>query len=262
MLRRTLLRTSLSLLGTHLGAQALATPQPRSEAPPVALDPALVAAGVAQAWAAGMRRDLGWQARWQPMPTEAVLAALREGQVALGAYLRHPEAQRLAAQGLIHGVRPLARTDVLLAGPADDPAGIRGEGDPGRALAQVMAGHAAGACAWQPPPAGSALAALAATLGGARAWPTPPRQAGSSVAPNPQAYRLMTRADWLRLPPSQRPARIWLAGGPGLQLVCELARSLNGQHPGARLMSDWLAGPIARRAWGAPQRGGWLALPD
>lgn len=255
------------LLGTAwaAAASAWAAPRvaPRAEGPEVGVDPALVASGLTARWSQAMQRDLGWTARWTPLPSGVLLRRLEQGEVDMALYLSHPLAARLARQGLIHDQHPLARTEVLLVGPTQDAAGIRSETDPARALRQVLAAHAAGAALWQPPPADSALAALAEGLGlGPGTGSAPPQAQGKLLADTP--YRLVTRAEWQAEPAargrapgrngsntSAAPSRVWLQGGPGLHLDCELARSFRARHPGARLLVQWLQGPLGRQAFQA-----------
>lgn len=257
-------------------ASAWAAPRvaPRAEGPEVGVDPALVASGLTARWSQAMQRDLGWTARWTPLPSGVLLRQLEQGEVDMALYLSHPLAARLARQGLIHDQHPLARTAVLLVGPAQDAAGIRSETDPTRALRQVLAAHAAGAALWQPPPTDSALAALVEGLGlGPGIGAPPPQAKGKLLADTP--YRLVTQAEWLAeqaargRAPSRNgnsgstagapTSRVWLQGGPGLHLDCELARSFRARHPGARLLVQWLQGPLGRQAFQASAPA-WQAL--
>ena len=249
-------------------ASAWAAPRvaPRAEGPEVGVDPTLVASGLTARWSQAMQRDLGWTARWTPLPSGVLLRQLEQGEVDMALYLSHPMAARLAQQGLIHDQHPLARTEVLLVGPTQDAAGIRSETDPARALRQVLAAHAAGAALWQPPPADSALAALAEGMGlGPGTGSAPPQAKGKLLADTP--YRLVTRAEWQAEQAARGRAprrhggsgsntdaattRVWLQGGPGLHLDCELARSFRARHPGARLLVQWLRGPLGRQAFQA-----------
>ena len=102
-----------------LGDAAWANPRvaPRADSPEVGVDPALVASGLTTRWGQAMRRDLGWAARWTPLPSGALLRALAQGDIDMGLFLSHPQADRLAQEGLIHDRHVLARTDVLLLGP-------------------------------------------------------------------------------------------------------------------------------------------------
>lgn len=270
--RRDVLRLASALAAPTLVYPAWAGPRPpaRAEAPEVGVDPALAASGLTERWSQAMRRDMGWSARWRPLPSGTLLQQMEQGEVDLGIYLSHPQADRLAQQGLIHDLRPLARTDVLLVGPAQDLAGIRAERDPALALRQVLVAHAAGAAVWQAPPPGSALAALLERLlAGAGVNPgsgaAPLAGMASAAAararpPTDAPYRLLTRAEWLATPPArgQNAPRVWLQGGPDLRLLsleCTLARPFRAKHPGARLLVQWLQGPLARQAVAASAPG-------
>ncbi len=252
---------------TLLGEAAWANPRvaPRADSPEVGVDPALVASGLTARWGQAMRRDLGWAARWTPLPSGALLRALAQGDIDMGLFLSHPQAERLSQEGLIHNRRVLARTDVLLLGPTQDDAGIRSETAPANALRQVLAAHAAGAASWQAPTPDSALAAWLAGLG----VQAPPKASGAKARPVGEVpYRLSTRAEWLA-EQAQRgrqvaDTRIWLPGGAAgatdMRLACEVARPFRTRHPGARMLSQWLQGPLGQQAvrasapaWQGPQ---------
>lgn len=260
---RRVLLSNLGAIGALVAPLPLMSPahavRPRAESPEVAIDPVLVDSGLATRWGNAMRRDLGWAARWRAAPSRHVLDQLESGAVEVGLFLSHPRASHLEKEGLIHDRRTLLRTQVWLVGPAHDPAGIRAEKDPARAIAQVLAAQAAGVAAWQtgaPGDPDGPLAQLAVQLLGAAGLATavgkpPVRPAGSTALP---LYQLVTQAAWLRQGPS-RPGdqdaaapRIWLQGHPSLVLNADVARSLRGKHPGGRLLVDWLDRPLARSA--------------
>lgn len=244
-----------------LASPASSRPPPRATSPDIAVDPVVVASGLAQRWSQAMRRDLGWAARWSEHDTSGVLAQLESGRASVGVYLSHPLANKLIDQGLIHDRHRLARTGVLLVGPQDDLAGIRGEVDPARALRQVLAAHAAGAATWAAPLPGSALFALADDVSAgalSRTLTTKPL----SARPNAPAYRLVTQAEWATGAtgatkaagamgaggPEGGASRVWLADSRTMQLHCEVARSFRGQHDGEKLLVTWLQRPLARAA--------------
>lgn len=205
--------------------------------------------GLAARWATAMKRDLGWAARWEPLDDAALLSQLEAGAVDAGIFLSHPEADRLDREGLIHDRRTLARTDVMLVGPADDPAGIRAERDAAQALRQVLAAHAAGAALWRAGPAGSALAALAdqLTQGLASKGLAPaPGKAAPTTSTLP--YRLTTLAAWSAPNAMRSGLKVWLQGDARLSLKLQVARSFRAKHAGAPLLMNWLQGPIGTRA--------------
>lgn len=248
--RRPFLHLSLTGL-VALGSPPLAfgrKPAPRAESPLVGVDPILIDSGLTARWQAAMKQDLGWAARWSPMVSGSILDQLEQGQVDAGLFLSHPRAEVLDKQGLIYDRHTVARTDVLLLGPVDDLAGIRSETDPARALAQVLAAHSAGAAIWQPPPAGSALAALADQLTQGLASRNTPPGASAKPVPSAPAYRLLTRAQWLKRPPKGERLKIWLAGPPRLALEAQIACSFRARHPGAKLLVNWLQWPLAQNA--------------
>lgn len=278
LLARTLGAAGVLCAGLTSPAQAL---RPRADSPDAAIDPLLVDTGLAARWEAAMRRDLGWAAQWQVAASRQVLDRLEAGDAEVGLFLSLPRAAHLEKEGLIHDRRKLARTEVWLVGPADDPAGIRAEKDPARAIAQILAARAAGVVNWQVDlPSGPAqpqgsdgpLAQLAAQLLAQPASPPLPAAVGgrpaSPTAPIAGApiYRLVTQAAWLRLgtaaqasatgagndqagkatkSPTRAP-RIWFQGHPALVLHAEVARSFRARHPGGKLLVDWLDRPLAR----------------
>jgi hypothetical protein len=255
--RRPFLKLSLSgLIASCMpgGAWAVRRPPPRADSPLVAVDPLLVLTGLTTRWQAAMRQDLGWAARWADMDSGQALAQLEQGQVHAGLFLTHPRADELAHQGLIHARRRIATTDVLLLGPTDDIAGIRGEADIARALTQIRAAVAAGAAAWQAPLPGSALDALAQPWAKGMLPPARADQpAPASRKPPPPAYRLMTRAEWLRQPPRAERLKIWSGADPRLKLHAEVACSYRARHEGAKLFVNWLGWPLAQGAVQAAQ---------
>lgn len=259
--RRPFLKQSLralALLTPPAWATAPARLPARADSPRVGTDPLFIATGLTARWQRAMKQDLGWAARWAAMGTPMVLDQLEQGQIDAGLFLSHPRADHLEQQGLIFNRQTIARTDVLLLGPADDLAGIRGETDPGRALRQILAACRAGAAAWQPLEAGSALAALADTLSQGQAsqilTARPPQPAAAQTA-----YRLVTRAQWLTQPGQGTPLKVWLAGPPALSLNAQIACAYRSRHPGAKLLVNWLQWPLAQGAVkaGAP---GWQPL--
>jgi len=244
--RRALLGAlGVTCVGLSSPAQAV---RPRADSPEAAIDPLPMDTGLAGRWGAAMRRDLGWAARWQTTPSRQVLDRLESGDAEVGLFLTHPRADHLIQEGLIHDRRKLARTEVWLIGPANDPAGIRAEKDPARALAQVLAAQAAGVAALQTGlpdesrGSDSPLLSLAQQLMGQGKALPPPAQAGAPT------YRLVTQAAWLRAGPARPGTRIWFQGHPALALHLEVARSFRGKHPGGRLLVDWLDRPTARNA--------------
>ncbi|TAK94277.1 MAG: hypothetical protein EPO09_10105 [Aquabacterium sp.] len=219
----------------------------RAESPAVGVDPLLVASGLTARWQASMKQDLGWTARWTAMDTDVILTQLEQGQIDAGLFLSHPRADALDKQGLIYNRKTIAQTDVLLLGPQEDLAGIRSETDPGRALTQVLAAASAGAVRWQQPPAGSSLAALAdqLTQGLASKGLTATSKIPAGHAP---AYRLMSRAQWLKTPPRDEKLKVWLADKPALTLQAQIACSFRSRHAGAKLLVSWLQWPLAQSA--------------
>ncbi|MFT3858945.1 MAG: hypothetical protein QM742_16085 [Aquabacterium sp.] len=243
--RRPFLHSALAgMVGSLAPAAWAVRPPPRADSPMVGVDPVLVSSGLTDRWQAAMRRDLGWAARWSPLDSGDILTQLEQGSLPAGVFLTHPRADALAQQGLIHSRHRIAKTDVLLIGPMEDLAGIRGEKDIARALAQVRAAVAAGAAGWQAPLKGSALDALSAP------WTQgmPATSASSLSRSGPSPYRLLTRAEWLSRPPRDERLKIWLQDDSRLSLFAEVACSYRMRHEGARLLVNWLQWPLAQGA--------------
>lgn len=263
--RRPFLQLSLtgmlSLTGPLTPARAGDRVAARAESPLVGVDPLLIDTGLTARWQAAMKQDLGWSARWSPMDTAEVLTQLEQGQIDAGLFLSHPRADALDKQGLIFNRQTLARTSVLLLGPTEDLAGIRSETDPARALAQVLAAANAGAARWQVPTAGSALAALADQLTQGQASRAVPPAAEAKAPRNSPAYRLMSRAQWLKSPPRGDKLKVWLADSPALALQVQIACSFRARHAGAKLLVSWLQWPLAQNAVKAA-RPGWQPVKE
>lgn len=255
--RRPFLQLSLSgVLGVCTAPAVLADPRvtARAESPLVGVDPVFIESGLTGRWQAAMKQDLGWTARWSAMDSGEVLANLERGTVDAGLFLSHPKADELDKQGLIFNRHTLARTGVLLLGPADDLAGIRSETDPGRALSQVLAAASAGAARWQAPEPDSALARLADQLTRGMASKGFGAANDKNRGKGP-AYRLMTRAQYLKAPPRGERLKVWLADAPKFELHGQVACSFRSRHAGAKLLLSWLQWPLAQNAVKAAQPG-------
>jgi hypothetical protein len=247
---------ALGAMGISLSSPALAV-RPRANSPQVAIDSLLVRSGVTRRWAAAMSRDLGWAAQWLNTPSREVLSRLESGESSVGIFLSHPRADHLVREGLIHDRQRLASTEVWLIGPAADPAGIRGEHDPARAIAQIKAAEAAGVASWQAGESRSPddpLAQLAARLQGHGAIQP------SLTDHRLPGYRLITHAEWLFAEQRSKGSSVWLRGHPALVLHAEVARSFRGKHPGGSLLVEWLDSAMARGAWTGTA--GWLSKKD
>ena len=249
--RRPFLQLSLSgLVALNAPDRAWSNPRvaPRAESPLVGVDPIIQASGLTARWESAMRQDLGWAARWSAMDTHDVLDQLEQGQIDAGLFLSHPRAAVLDKQGLIYNRQTLARTEVLLLGPQTDLAGIRTEPDPARALKQVLAAHNAGAAQWLAPPEGSALASLADQLTQGLASKAQKPGAAATTRQAAPAYRLLTRAQYLRSPPKGERLKSWFSPDTHLTLDVQIACSFRTRHAGAKLLVSWLQWPLAQGA--------------
>ena len=259
--RRTFVTSALSGLSllAALPVHAQGRVATRADSPRIGADPLLISTGLTGRWHASMRKDLGWAARFEATGTRQVLNALEQGTIDAGLFLSHPRADVLDQQGLIYDRKTLARTDVLLLGPADDVAGIRGEADPARALMQVLAACRAGVASWHPLEVDSPLEALAHRLSGGQLRALLSMATSMQTGARLPSYRLMTRAQWQVTPPQGASRKIWLAGGPNLMLEAQIACSFHSRHPGAKLLVSWLQWPLAQSAVKA-SRPGWQSV--
>lgn len=243
--RRNLI--TLSAMGFLIPEVVWAAPKnarPLADGPRVAADPVAISSGLSARWQAAMARDLGWSADFSPQESGSVLDMLNQGQTDVGLFLSHPKADDLDKQGLIYERHALASTDVLLVGPSADLAGIRSETDAGRALTQVIVAASAGQARWTPPPANSALAALADTLTKGLANKGMNGGAPSKSATGP-AYQLLTRAS---LSKGGLPAgtKIWGLPDPKMSLQLQAALSFRSRHAAGKLLVTWLQWPMAQ----------------
>lgn len=219
-------------------------PRPLAEGPRVAADPVVIASGLSSRWKSAMAQDLGWSADFSPQESGSVLDLLNQGQTDVGVFLSHPKADDLDKQGLIYERHTLASTDVVLVGPSADLAGIRSETDAGRALTQIIVAAGAGQARWTPPPANSALAALADSLTKGLASKGMNGGAPSKSATGP-AYQLMTRAGMTKggLPAG---TKIWALPDPKMSLQLQAALSFRTRHAAGKLLVTWLQWPMAQ----------------
>lgn len=242
------LRQAAACVALGLSPVAFGSPRvpPRADSPPVGIDPLVMRTGLSGRWAQAMRQDMGWKADWQTHDSLSLLRQLEDGQLPMAVFLGGAQADALDRSGLIHDRRTLAFTDVLLIGPQDDQAGLRGESDWRRAITQVLTARIAGAARWEPPPGGHALGpwvdqwSQGFTRQGALSRPAPPVS-----APPGLAYSVTTRAAWQAAP--DRDRRIWLSTSGMQGLPLQVARSFRASHPGAALLVKWLDGPLSRR---------------
>ena len=245
--RRRWLQGALSLLACAQ-APVLAAPRvpPRADSPPVGVDSLVLRSGLTARWTTAMRQDMGWKAQWQAHDSLVLLRMLEDGSLPMAVFLGGPEADALDRSGLIHDRRTLALTDVLLVGPKDDLAGLRGESDWARAIMQVLSARVAGVADWEAPPPSHALAtwidqwSQGFTRQGALVRPASRPAPADSVA-----YTVVPRAAWRAS--AERDRKVWLSTAPEQALSLQVARSFRSRHPGAGLLVKWLEAPLARR---------------
>ena len=75
------------------------------------------------------------------------------------------------------------------------------------------------------------------------------------------AYRLMSRAQWLKTPPHGEKLKVWMADKPALTLQAQIACSFRARHAGAKLLVSWLQWPLAQSAVKA-SRPAWQPIKE
>lgn len=272
--RRAWLGGAAALLAGASGAALAQPPAPIA----VGVDAALFASGLAPRLAAALRHDTGLRIAWEAGASGTLLERLERGELdAALAFDPHAE-QALLAQNLVHDRRPVARTALVLVGPAPRRAGRRVAGRPGApapgagstrpglraALERIAALGARGeACfvasgepggprtlerqAWQglAPPPGTAW------------WRTagPGPAAALELARTSGGYALVERGLWQSLGAAAAGLAVVIDGDPALAVDYHVMRAFRARHPAGRLMVAWLAGPTGQRVVGGFGRG-------
>jgi tungstate transport system substrate-binding protein len=252
------------------GASGAGFAQP---SPPVTVgvDAALLASGLAPRLAAALLHDTGLRIAWQGGPSGAVLERLERGELDAALVFDPPGEQALLAQHLVHDRRPVARTALVLVGPA-----------PRRAGRRAASGRADDLAAGAGPTRGGLRAALeriaalgargqacfvaSGEPGGARAlereaWqglaPPPGTSWWRTAGPGPAAalelarssrgYALVERGLWQSLGPAAAGLAVVVDGDPALAVDYHVMRAFRARHPAGRLLVAWLAGPAGQQ---------------
>lgn len=260
-MRRRLLTAWLAGLALPALAQ-----RPASKRLVVGVEASLQASGLAQRLGRAIGRDTGLAIEWHGGPSGAVLPLLERGE--LDAALTQAPALELALErrGLLYDRRPVARTELVLVGPAPrrladrrraggDPAGVAGERDAAQALARIAEAGARGdatfVAAGEPSGEQALAQALWQTLGAQAPQPWlrsagPGPTAVLDLARRTGAYALVERGVWLAHGRSSGLAPL-LAGDPRLAATYHVMRALRANPPAGRLLVSWLAGPTGQR---------------
>ena len=234
-------------LGLSLGLVAAASSAAATPGPSVAIPNDAAFIPLMRCWGQAAAQDLGLRIQWQAMAEDRVAPALAQGDVSNAIFLATPQADRLQDAGLIYDRHTLAVGDIVLVGPKDDQAGIRGLTRAAEVLAQVQAAAAAGAIQWQAPQAGSAVQAWSQSVwSGPALTATPASTPGAHVGGHVGGHYALLRADEWRNARQAKLAgpRLWLQADAALHL--DLARSLRLNHPAAGLLQHWLQGPLGQ----------------
>ncbi|WP_353093167.1 substrate-binding domain-containing protein [Methylibium sp.] len=232
----------------------------------VGVEADLQASGLAARLRTAVARDTGLAIDWRPGPSGLLLPQLERGELD-AALTQAPELElALERQNLVHDRRPIASSDFILVGPAPlkatkklpargDPAGIAGERDAAAALGRIVAAGERGETAFVTASEPSGARALEQKLWKA-AGPQPVGPWLRTAGPGPTAvlalaretggYAFVERGLWSALGAGSGLA-VLVEGDPRLQVSYHVMRSFRVNHPGGKLLVNWLAGPNGRR---------------
>lgn len=103
----------------------------------------MTSTGMWQELSAKFEADTGWKLQLVATGPKATLVApLQRGEVDVLTMHSSDETTNLVANGFATNLRPWARNEHTIVGPASDPAGIRGMKDGAEALRKIAAAHA------------------------------------------------------------------------------------------------------------------------
>ncbi|WP_428420923.1 substrate-binding domain-containing protein [Methylibium sp.] len=232
----------------------------------VGIEADLQASGLAARLRAAVARDTGLAIDWRAGPGGLLLPQLERGELD-AALTQAPELElALEKQNLVHDRRPVALTDFVLVGPAPqktskkaaaggDPAGIAGGRDAATALARIVAAGERGEAGFVTAGEPSGARALEQTIWKA-AGPQPVgpwlRTAGAgptavlALARETRSYAFVEHGLWAALGAGSGLV-VLVEGDPRLQVSYHVMRSFRVNHPGGKLLVNWLAGPNGRR---------------
>lgn len=254
---------ALAALGLPAGALAQ---QPVSRRLTVGVEAALHASGLATRLSGALGRDTGLAIAWQPGPSGLLLPQLERGELD-AALTQAPELElALERQSLVHDRRPIARNELVLVGPpprratkktpaGGDPAGVAGLADAAEALRRIVAAGERGEAVFVTRAEPSGERALEQALWKA-AGPQPVGAWLRTAGPGPTevlalaratgGYALVERGLW-----SARGAgsglAVLVAGDARLAATYHVMRSFRVNHPGGKLLVNWLAGRNGQR---------------
>jgi tungstate transport system substrate-binding protein len=263
-------RLLAGLAGTALvdpwGAQA----QGRGERPiAIGVETSLHLSGLAARLATALARDTGLRIDWRPGPSGLLLPQLERGEIDAALTIAPELEAALLRQNLVHDHRAIARTGLVLVGPAlraapkkelprSDPAGVAGEPDAALALARIAAAGQRGEAVYIAPAEPSGVRMLEQALWKA-AGPQPVGPWLRSTAAGPvavlamareaQGYALVETGVWVTQAAAGQTTGLaaLLADDPRLRMTAHVMRAFRVNHPAGKLVVAWLAGRNGRR---------------
>ena len=232
----------------------------------VGVEAALETSGLAPRLGRAFQRDTGLVVDWRSGPSGLLLPQLERGQLN-AALTQAPDLElALAGQHLLHDRRPVARTELVLVGPAPrparkknpasgDPAGVAGQRDVLVALARIAAAGERGEAGFVSSiePSGTQLLeqmmwrALGLRPPGPwRRTAGPGAAAVLALARETRGYALVERGVWSALGAGSGLA-VLVQGDERLAATYHVMRAFRASHPGGRLLVNWFAGAEGQR---------------
>lgn len=265
--RRALLAglVSLPLLGAWR-----ARAQGRNERPiAMGVETSLQLSGLAARLSTALARDTGLPIDWRAGPSGLLLPQLERGEIDAALTMAPDLEAALLRQNLVHDHRAIARTGLVLVGPAPrpatrkeparpDPAGVATEPDVAQALARIAAAGQRGEALYIAAAESSGVRMLEQALWKA-AGPQPfgpwlrstsdGPEAVLAMARDAQGYALVETGVWVTQAAAGKTAGLaaLLADDPRLGVTCHVMRSFRVNHPAGKLVVSWLAGRNGRR---------------
>lgn len=257
LLRRRRVAGFLAALAVPAWAQ-----RPGSKRLLVGVEAALASSGLARRLQQAIAHDTGLAVEWLAGPGGVLLPLLERGELDAALIQSSQHELALERRNLLHDRRPVARSELVLVGPAvrragkkqaagGDPAGIAGIDDAASALQRIALAGAGGTAGFiahgEPGGARELEQALWKTLGPQPLGPWL-RTAGTGptavldLAQQTGSYALIERGVW-QARGSKSGLAIMVAGDARLAAAYHVMRSFRVNPPGGKLLVRWLAGP-------------------